>query len=425
MSEATVPSPWRIVGSATISNLVGPTAMIHAVFGLFIVPLSQTFGWPRAAVSGVLAVVAVATALSLPAWGRLADARRSWSIIFGGKMVFGVAMAALATLSGQLWLYYLLFAVLGISGAMSGTVLLAKIVSGWYANRRGLYLGFVGGVGSGGGSTVAPIICAALMVHWGWRGAYLGLALLILLIGLPALMCLREAPRDHVPAGAEEAGAATQRGFSLREAARTGTFWLILVSIALGAGSMTALFSHVVPVMLDRGYTIAEGTAVISVFSLVCIACQIAIGVLLDRVPSPRVALPFYLCAFIGVAWFSVADTMPTLLASGALMGVGLGTEYGVLPYFAVRYFGLRAYGAIYGSIYGTVVLVMGFTPPLMDHVFDVTGSYQRAIDAICVALLIGTSLLAFLRPYGALGAGADAQDQDRKKGAAGIAELG
>ena len=75
-------------------------------------------------------------------------------------------------------------------------------------------------------------------------------------------------------------------------------------------------------------------------------------------------------------------------------MGLGLGTEYGVLPYFLSRYYGLRHYGAISGAVYGVIVLIQGVTPFLMDLVFDLTGSYRGAIIAICFGLAAGALLI-------------------------------
>ena len=84
-------------------------------------------------------------------------------------------------------------------------------------------------------------------------------------------------------------------------------------------------------------------------------------------------------------------------------MGLGLGTEYGVLPYFLSRYFGTRHYGAISGSMYGVIVLTQGLTPFLMDIVFDVTGNYDIAIIAICIGLVVGAILITRLLPFHAV----------------------
>ena len=81
-------------------------------------------------------------------------------------------------------------------------------------------------------------------------------------------------------------------------------------------------------------------------------------------------------------------------------MGLGLGTEYGVLPYFLSRYFGVRHYGAISGLVYGVIVLTQGVTPFLMDIDFDLTGNYHIAVVVVCIAMLLGAYLLTRLKPF-------------------------
>ncbi|MFN3434994.1 MAG: MFS transporter, partial [Sphingomonas sp.] len=49
------------------------TPAVHAVFGLFLLPLSAEFGWPRAAISVALGIMAVTGAIAYPLIGRIAD----------------------------------------------------------------------------------------------------------------------------------------------------------------------------------------------------------------------------------------------------------------------------------------------------------------------------------------------------------------
>ena len=187
---------------------------------------------------------------------------------------------------------------------------------------------------------------------------------------------------------------------TLKQARRTSTFWIILAAIALGAGCMTAVFAHVVPMLLDRGVSAERATAVLVTFSMVTAGWQVGVGLLLDRVSRPWIAAPFYLAALAGLILFASTSSYPQLILAGALMGLGLGTEYGVLPYFLSRYFGVAHYGSISGAIYGVIVLIQGLTPFLMDLVFDMSGSYRAAIVAIGAALIAGAALILRLRPF-------------------------
>ncbi len=124
---------------------------------------------------------------------------------------------------------------------------------------------------------------------------------------------------------------------------------------------------------------------------------QVGVGRLIDRIPRPWIAAPFYLAALAGLILFQAAESFSQLMLAGALMGLGLGTEYGVLPYFLSRYFGVRHYGAISGTIYAVIVLAQGLTPFLMDLSFDRTGS----IVVIGSGLIASALLILRLRPFG------------------------
>jgi MFS family permease len=87
-------------------------------------------------------------------------------------------------------------------------------------------------------------------------------------------------------------------------------------------------------------------------------------------------------------------------ILGGALMGVGMGTEYGVLPYFISRYFGLRRFGVIAGVMYSAVIVAQGITPYLMDVDFDSHKTYLLSLHIVDVTLVLGAAIIAALPRY-------------------------
>ena len=71
------------------------------------------------------------------------------------------------------------------------------------------------------------------------------------------------------------------------------------------------------------------------------------------------------------------------------LAGLMNGAENDLLPFFAARLFGLRAYAEIYGTampiaLSGTAVGIIGF-----GRLHDLTGGYTGALTLGCGALLL------------------------------------
>jgi MFS family permease len=397
----TTPLSSRAVGVAfacTVGTAVSMTPMVYTVFGLFLIPLTTEFNWTRSSVSFVLLIVAVASALGYPVVGRLIDRHGARAVLLWGILLFAAAVASVALIGNSRAELYAAYAFIGIAGTIPSGVTFTKVIAGWFDHNRGLFLGIVGGLGNGLGAAISPLLVQAIIARHGWRGGYLGIGAVVLAIGFPVLLLLlRDAPANAPPAGAAPStngSAVRDDDMTLQQARSTSTFWIIMIAIALGAGCMTALFAHVVPMLIDRRVAIDQATLVLVTFSMVTAAWQVAVGFLLDRVPRPWIATPFFLAALAGLTMFTLSSSFTGLICSGVLMGLGLGTEYGVLPYFLSRYFGVRHYGSISGAIYGVIVLLQGFTPFLMDLVFDRTGSYRPAIFTIGAGLLAGAILI-------------------------------
>lgn len=389
-----------VVLACTVGNAVSITPMVFTVFGLFLLPISAEFNWPRSAISLVLLIISITGALSNPIVGLLVDRFGARVVTLIGNLVFAASIAGVSLIGPHRLELYAAYALIGITGTLPSSITFTKIIAGWFDRNRGLFLGVTGGLGNGVGAALSPLLVEALITHHGWRVGYQGVGVVTAAIGFPILFAWL---RDPIPAaGAEAAGTDSGQAddMTLSQARKTGKFWIILIAVALGAGCMTAVFAHVVPMLLDRGLSPDRATYVLVVFSMVTAGWQIAVGFLLDRVPRAWIATPFYLIALAGLILFATTSNYPRLLLAGALMGLGLGTEYGVLPYFLSRYFGVRHYGSISGAVFGFIVLTQGITPFLMDLVFDATGSYYAAIVTIGAGLLGGALLILRLPPF-------------------------
>jgi Arabinose efflux permease len=389
-------TPGGVLFACTLGNSVSVTPAVHAVFGLFLVPLSQEFGWSRASISGVLGVLALGGAISYPIIGRHVDKVGARRMLLTGIFGMALAIAALAA-TGSLAQFYATFTVLAVFGAMAGTPIFQKVIADWFEHNRGTALGMSAGGGNGLGSVILPVLAAVLVQTWGWRLGYLGISAYMIVLALPLLWLLL---RDRAGSG-HATSAIPREGMTLGEAARTPAFWLVLIALAAGAGGTTAVFSHVVPILSDRGFSIATGTAVVSVFALVTSAWQIATGRIMDMIQTPRVAVPMYLMAVVGLALLETGGGMTELIIGGALLGVGLGGQFGALPYFVARYFGTRHFGSVIGAMYSAVIAAQGTTPILLDAVFDAQQSYRPALIGVGGALIAGALLLVLLPRYG------------------------
>lgn len=127
---------------------------------------------------------------------------------------------------------------------------------------------------------------------------------------------------------------------------------------------------------------------------------QFMVGIFLDRVQSPRIALPVFGCIFLGLTLLHFAPNPAVLFAGAIQLGFGAGSEYGLLPYFIARFFGLRSFGRIYGLLYASAAAAVGIGSFIMGATFDHQGSYNPAFYAFEAGALLTLILLVRLSGY-------------------------
>jgi hypothetical protein len=82
------------------------------------------------------------------------------------------------------------------------------------------------------------------------------------------------------------------------------------------------------------------------------------------------------------------------------LIGLGMGAEVDIIAYLTSRYFGLRAFGEIYGYAFASYTLAGALGPWLMRLGFDRSGSYGSILVVFLSATFLAAVLMTRLGPY-------------------------
>jgi MFS family permease len=84
------------------------------------------------------------------------------------------------------------------------------------------------------------------------------------------------------------------------------------------------------------------------------------------------------------------------------ILGVGLaaGLEFDLMSFLTARYFGPRAYGGIYGTMYAFFGLGSGIAPLVYGRAFDANRSFTGVVTLGAAAMFAGGLLLLLLGPY-------------------------
>jgi MFS family permease len=121
-------------------------------------------------------------------------------------------------------------------------------------------------------------------------------------------------------------------------------------------------------------------------------------GFFLDRFFGPHVALAFVILPAIGVLTLLGSADLSLTTIGAVLVGLGMGAEVDLIGYLQSRYFGLRAFGQIYGYLFAAFTVGTGLGPFVMGAAYAATGSYRPAL-MVFVGLLACAAWLLLRLP--------------------------
>jgi MFS family permease len=383
--------------AAAAGSAVSIAPIVVSTFSVFLANFVKQYGWGRGSVSLAITICALVGGAFTPLAGRILDRFGVRRVMLPAVVLFGLAVMAVSLADGVLWQIYLFYGLIGITASFQNMVAYSKVASLWFHRRRGMVLSLVSAC-YGLSAAMMPKFVQPLIARHGWQAGYIFLGCVV----LSSLIVL--IPLLRLPPGAEGAPHAAQAalhpGLTVREARGTRSFWLLFAVLFLAVLSIVGTLSQIFPMMLDRGIAPPSAASVLTVFFLGTMTGQLTYGFLVDWIDSPRVALPFFVCALIGMTTLHNVSSLPLLFPAAFLMGVGQGSELGLAAYFSGRYFGLRNLGAIYGFIYAGATVASGLGPFILGLSFDLAHSYRPMMIAFEAALLLATCGVAMLGPY-------------------------
>ncbi len=390
---------------ALLSCVIGLAFSISPTFlanmSVFIKPLAAEFGWGRTQVSAAVSVSTLLLAVCSPMIGPMLDKYGPRRVILVATTLFSAAVASMAALNGNYVVYLAIAALIGITGTGCNTFAYLSILPNWFDRRFGLSLG-VAMVGVGLGQLASPLYAHALVSEYGWRAAYALIGLLIFLVTVPnALFLLRDRPGGQVakrPMSTESAPGST-RG----EAIAQPVFWRLSLSFFLITVAASGCIVHLVPFLTDHGMTPASAAAMAALIGSSLLIGRLVTGVLLDYISARLIGVVCFAGAAVGIAMLMAGVQGALIPLSIILIGTAFGVEGDLMAFMTRRIFGMRAYGAIYGLMFGTFNAGLVLGPPLMGLSFDLTKSYTNGLTALLVLAILSVVLIGWptaKRPY-------------------------
>jgi predicted MFS family arabinose efflux permease len=189
-------------------------------------------------------------------------------------------------------------------------------------------------------------------------------------------------------------------GLSGRQALGERNFWLILGSFLFVGVGITSILAHLVPMLIGRGVAPATAALCMSSLGFGLIFGRVLAGYLMDHYFAPYVAAVFLLGLLAGVMILASGATGPVVFLAAILVGLATGSEISEIAYMVSRYFGQRAFGLIYGTMFAAFQAGSAAGAYAMGWYFDVAGNYLNALWAVSGLVALGIVLILMLSRY-------------------------
>lgn len=280
-----------------------------------------------------------------------------------------------------------------------------NMIAKWFDRLRGRVTAF-SGVFASFLFSLSPLLFDRMIQSWGWREAWLFLALVSgLLFGIFALLLYRDNPEEcglaldggrvEKPGKKLNQDNLVVREFTREEALKTYGFWIFNAAVSFQGFFITGYTFHIISIAEDLGI---ERNAVLGAFlpaAMIAVFISFLVGWWIDRT-----LIRYGLNVFaLGIALIPTALILSPMEGSYLLLILGIALSQGafapVVGTVWARYFGRKHLGAISGANMSSMVLSSALGPIVFSLSYDFLGGYRPVmlLGITCGSLLFVGSL--------------------------------
>jgi MFS family permease len=375
-------------------------------FSVFIDPMLAEFGWSRSLISSAYTVATLISAGVVFLGGNLIDRFGYRRVMVVTTVLYVISLFLMGSVANPATLVFA-FTLLRGTGSSVLTLTGRTLVSQWFVRRRGRAVSVVN-LGKLLGMGVLPAANAVIITHFGWRDAWRVNGVLVAALIPLAILFVHSRPEDlkQFPDGEQPTAPAGQAGtprqveqysWTLREAMRTRTMWLLLSLNIVPAMITNGLSFHQISILTERGLSSTTAATRFAIASAIALPMTLVAGWMIDRVgPRPILALG-QATLLTTLVWLTFVDSAESAVVFGVLRGLTSGVWILATEVTWPTYFGRRYLGSIVGLNFSLSFIGVAVGPLPFGVIYDAFGSYNYAIwgFAVLPALTICAALLA------------------------------
>ncbi|MAS40281.1 MAG: hypothetical protein CMK33_01030 [Porticoccaceae bacterium] len=386
---------------------------VYYSFNVIFPEMVRESGWKRGEASWAQTLHGLCFAAFVPLAALTTNRIGARRTIVVGVSVLIAGCILLGTITDSIFAWTLLWGVVMAFGfAFGGVIPIQTTVAQWFSLRRATAIGVVMSAAGLGGFLAQPLFTWVMQAFGGWQAGWLvatgfaGIAICLAgwVINHPDD---RGEHADGIAPGTvayvQHSGARgiyrTQETWTLADALRTPTLWLLIVLFLGTVMPLYLLLVHGILHLTDLDYDRMQAASVLS-FMLGGSACaRFPIGWLGDRL-EPRLLLFGLLTAAaiaLGLVW--QAPGLGWLLLAGVLFGAAYGGTLVLVPAVIANYFGAASFASINGFVFPVQLVIASAVPVGAGYLADLTGSYDTSFIGLTGFTILAAVCALATRP--------------------------
>ena len=384
------PLIYMLIGSAIILAL---SLGVRHAFGLYLVPMSDEFGWGHNVFSLAIAMQNLIWGAVQPITGAFADKYGSKIVVAAGGALYTIGLLLMAVSSTGLLLNLSAGLILGLAlSATSFPILLSAVGRAAHPEKRSLAMGIASAAGSFGQFIMLPSTLL-LLQKFGWSSALVVSAILIALI-IPLAWMLK-APMYVSPANSTNEASLSFKQI-LKLAWEHKPFWFLALGFLVCGFQVVFIGIHLPGYLIDHGFNATTGTIFLALVGLFNIVGTYTAGWLGGKYSKPKLLMGLYGLRGIAIIAFLLLPLSTwTIYAFGIIMGLLWLSTVPLTNGIVANMFGVKYLSMLSGIVFFTHQVGSFFGGWLGGVNHDMTGNYN-AVWMFSIALSVFGVLVHF-----------------------------
>ena len=342
-------------------------------------------------------IATLASALTLPWLGRTLDIMPGWKVARFVIPALAGACLLIAFAPSMLFLVLALYMLrLFGQGMMTHTALTE--IGRWFDAGRGRAVSLVT-PGHQAGEAALPIIFTIIAVSAGWQAAWVGAAVVLMVIALPAIILLWRTERTPLTHGSEEESVHTARDWTRSEVIRDPFFYALLVGVLAPPFIGTTIFFHQDYLIELRDYAPLVFAGAFPIMALTTVGFALLCGQLVDKFGSLKLLPVMLLPLAAASAAAGLIEPVWGVYAFMFLLGVSYGFTSTLIGALWPEVYGVRHLGGIRSIVVAAMVLATAVGPGLTGALIDMGVTLPRQLLGMCLWCVLASLVLAWVSP--------------------------